>query len=81
MCAGVPYASFSFLQLVTILTLVAMGDRLIGRSLKKDRVFTYQFILPYRFHVVIAFHKQRNIADLAYKLLNVFFVSYISLAR
>ena len=75
------YSAFSFLQFVTVLTLVAMGDRLIGRSFKKDRVLTYQSIRPYRFDVVIVFHKQRNVTDLAYELLNVLFVSYISPAR
>lgn len=81
MCAGVSYAAFSFLQFVTVLALIAMGDRLIGRSLKKDRVLTYQPIRPYRFDVVIVFHKEWNVTDLAYELLNVFLVSYISLAR
>ena len=61
--------------------LIAMRDRFIGRSLKKDRVLTYQPIRPYRFDVVIVFHKEWNVTDLAYELLNVFLVSYISLAR
>lgn len=79
-CAGVSYAAFSFLQFVTVLTLVAMGDRFIGRALQKDGEFAYQLILPHRFDVVVTLHKQRNITDLTYEILNVFFVSYISLA-